>query len=180
MKFTFTMGEEDFLTNLLYTASTSKVIINRRKKTRFLVPILYILFGIFNLPNHEGIAITLFAFAILWVLFYPIRERKRYIGFYKKHIKDYFGTRLGKPCSFELENDFLLLKEGDSESRISIEEVESIIELPAAIIIKLKFGTALSLPKAKISGIEELKNILKKLAKKLNIVYMDEPDWVWR
>jgi hypothetical protein len=134
----------------------------------------------FNLKSHLGVAITFFVFGILWMLFYPLREKRRYIKFYKAHIKENFGKRMGNSCSIELENEFLLLTEGDTEIRVPVTDVESITEISTAVIIRLRAGTNLSLPKAKIAHMEELKNILKELAKKLNIVYKEELDWVWK
>jgi hypothetical protein len=180
MKFTFKLDEEDFLTNLLYTASTSSTVKKRRQKLRFIIPVLYILFGIISFDWIPGLAIAFIVFGILWLLFYPLREKKRYIRSYRKFIKESYSERIGRLCSFEVENDFLLLQEGGSDSRIPVSDVGSITEISTAIIIKLKTGAALLLPKDKITHTDDLKKILKELAGKLTIPYKEAQDWVWK
>ncbi len=180
MKFTFTLDEDDFLTNLLFTASKSETIKKRRQKTRILVPGIYILFGFFCFQDQKGLGIAFIVFGILWILFYPKREKSRYINYYKKYVKDNFSERIGRACTFEVDADFLLLNEGGTESKVQISDVESIYEISSAFIIKLKLGTALLMPKAKIINSNDLKNALLELATKANVPYTEELDWVWK
>jgi hypothetical protein len=59
-------------------------------------------------------------------------------------------------------------------------ETDEIIEISTLILIRLKSGQSLIIPKLKIDNIEDVRAFLKSLADSLNINYLIEDDWKWK
>lgn len=182
MTIEYKLDENDFLTHQLYIASTSERIRKKRQRNRVIVPLTYFVIGLFLyiLEDKLGLLITFFIIAIIWYIVYPIWERRHYIGHYRGFIKENYKDRIGRTATLEFTNDFILAKDNGSESKVLTTELEEIIEIPTTILLRLKGGQSIILPKEKISSIDILTTKLKELASHLKIRYKLDDNWKWK
>ncbi len=181
MTITYSLSENDFLTHQLYGASMSERIMKKRRRTRLIAPLAYVLIGLFYLiVSRQAAAIFLFVTAILWYLIYPLWERRRYVRHYQAYIRENFRDRIGKPLKLTIGEEDLFAEEGDIESKMPLSELGSMIEISEAIYLKLKTGEAIVLPKSQMENLGALKEKLKSLAAKLDIPYVLNDEWQWR
>lgn len=181
MKFEYTLNENDYLTNSLFTASQSPTIKKRRFWMRFSIPVAYVILGIwmYNEYRPES-AIIFFVLAVLWFFISPALTRRRYVRYYKIAIKEAYGKRIGRPCSLQIGEDELIYKEEPNECRVKLSDIEKICELNTHFFIRQKTSNTVILPKDKIKDTEALKAELKELAIRLNLPYTAELDWKWQ
>lgn len=181
MTINYSIDENDFLTYQLYTASKSERIKKKRQRNKLMVPIFYILLGLYGYFTDRPIVMIIFwSIAVLWFCFYPLYERNRYRNYYKDLIKENYKGRLGQTGTLHFSEDFMLAIEDENESKISTKEIEQFIEISSAVFIKLKSGIFLILPKNKIPQFEQLKSYLMELAEGLNVDYAIEENWEWK
>ena len=181
MQTEYNIDANDFLAYQLYTASRSKMIRNKRLRNKILVPVVYLAFGLmFILLENDTAAVIFCAIAIIWFFVFPLWERSRYIGYYKKYLNENYKERFGRKVTTRFENDFIYTYDNGNEGKISITEVEEINEIPLLFLVKLKTGQSLIIPKNKIGNLSEIKSGLKDFAVKLSCRYTEEPEWKWR
>jgi len=163
MIFEYSLDKNDFLMHQLYSASKSEHIKKRRQRNKILISILYIVLGLYFWLSKDFISAWVFIFfGILWFFFFPMWEKRRYINHFKAHINEHYKGRLGKNAIVNFENDFITEKVENSESKISTDELKEIYEIPAVLLIKLKTGQSLIIPKNKIKNlvVQYLQNFL--------------------
>lgn len=181
MTFELKIDENDYLTYQLFVASQSKSIQRKRKRGKIIVPILYLLIGIYAYYNNSTLTGVLFCvFAVLWFFLYPIWERNNYIRHYKNFIQENFKEAFGKIAILEINDKTIFIKDEFNESKVSTTEINEIFEIPTLILIRLKGGKTFILPKDKIAEIQEIKSDLKRLAELLKISYVSNDKWIWR
>jgi hypothetical protein len=181
MTIEYFIDENDFLTYHMYAASKSERIQKKRYRNKILVPVVYVLLGLFSYYRSKNIeAIVFIMVAILWFFLYPLWEKRRYV----KHYKDYFNenTKEGgdSRASMELDNDFIITKEQGIESKVATTEIVEIIEINTSLFIKLTTGQSFILPKNKIKNIDVLVLKLKELATYLKVKYTIDDKWAWK
>lgn len=181
MKVKYRLEESDYLDYQLFFVSKSERINKARKRNRLIIPLVYLGFGVilFFLESYYLSAAIVF-FGLLWYFMYPIREKNKYIKNFKNHFNDYFKTKFERDFTIEINDDFILGNDGESDSKVPVSEIEEINEIPSLILLKLKTGDSFLLPKNTIPEIEEVKSKLKEIASKQNISYNIENEWSWR
>jgi hypothetical protein len=181
MTITYKIEEADFLTHQLYIASKSDRITKKRRKSKLIVPLAYVAFGIMSFyVDNFSLGIIFIIIAVLWFFIYPVWQRRHYINHYKGFIKENYKERLNRTGTLEIDNDIIIAKDSGSESRISTEELEKISEISSAIFLRLKTGQSLILPKKQVDNIINLKTRLRELASYLNIEYEVDDKWEWK
>ena len=181
MTINYKIDENDYLRHQLFVASKSERIKKKRLRSRILVPLIYVVLGLYLLfQSNIPLAIIIFIFGMLWFFVYPIWERRHYIKHYKGFIKENYKDKLGITATVEFENDYILAKDSGSESKILTTEIEEINEIPTTVFVRLKGGKSLILPKDKIANFDNLKARLKELANHLKIEYIIDEKWEWR
>ena len=170
------------MTHQLYIASTSERIRKKRRRNRIIVPLTYFALGLLIsfFDDKLDLLIVFFVIAIIWYIVYPIWERRHYIRHYRGFIKENYKDRIGRIATLEFTNDFILAKDNGSESKVLTTELEEIIEIPTTILLRLKGGQSIILPKEKISSIDILTTKLKELASHLKIRYKLDDNWKWK
>ena len=177
----YSLDEEDFLTSQLYSASVSEAIKKKRKRTKILVPVIYIVLAlVFLLQQKVSTGVAFLAVAVIWFFVYPLWQRRLYEKHYRTFIAETYSNRLNRPVSMELNKDYILAKDNGSESKVLTTEVEKIVEIPSLILIKLKGGQAYLLPKTKIGQTEEVIARLKQLAANWQVEYSIQNNWQWK
>lgn len=181
MRYEYTLNENDYLTNSLFTASKSPTIKKRRLWTRLLIPIVYIVLGIWMWSEYRPESTYIFfVLALIWYLISPWITGRRFVKYYKSAIQEAYGKRLGRPCSLEIGEDVLISIEEPNESRMKISDVEIIHELSTHLLIKIKTSNTIILPLDKIQNTDELKREVKAMATKSAIPYYEELEWKWK
>ena len=181
MTLTFTLDEKDYLTHQLFSASKSQHVINRRRRNKIIVPLIYLVFAtlIFFSANYT-VSFIFLVVALGWFFLYPYWESKRYFKHYQQFINENHKNRFNKSVTIEINRDFIIAKDDGSEGKVLTTEVAVIHEIPAAIYIKLKSGQSFILPKERIPDIINLKEYLKRLASDLKIEYCLNNNWEWK
>ncbi|WP_185146634.1 YcxB family protein [Chryseobacterium sp.] len=181
MTLQFSLDETDYLNYQLFTASKSRNIIKKRQRNRFLLPVFFIVLGLFpRFDLTERFAQIYILIALLWLLLYPLWEKKMYINHFKKHITEHHKNNFGRTSTLEFEERAIIAKDENSESKISFNEFEQIDEVPSAIYIKLKSGQSIILPKKSANNIDEIKVFLRNLSNDIKIKYIDDNEWKWK
>ncbi len=181
MTIDYKIDENDFLTHQLFVASKSDRIKKKRQRSKLIVALIYVVFGLlFLLQDKISLAIIFFIIGILWFFIYPIWERRHYINHYKRFIRENYKDRLGRTATLEFNNEYILAKDNGSESKILTIELEEICEIPTTILVRLKGGQSFILPKDKITDFDKVKARLKELAEHLKINYETDEKWEWK
>ena len=181
MTINYKIDENDYLRHQLFVASKSEHIKKKRLRSRILVPLIYVVLGLYLLfQSNIPLAIIIFILGMLWFFVYPIWERRHYIKHYKGFIKENYKDSLGITATMELNNDYILAKDSGSESKILTTEIEEINEIPTTVFVRLKGGQSLILPKDKIANFDSLKGRLKEIANHLKIEYISDEKWEWK
>jgi hypothetical protein len=181
MTIDYKIDENDFLTHQLFVASKSDRIKKKRQRSRVIVPLIYVAFGVlFFIEDNLPLSIIFFIIGILWFFIYPIWERRHYIKHYKGFIKENYKDRFNRIATLEFNNDFILAKDNGSESKILTTEIDEINEIPSSIFVRLKGGQSFILPKDKIADIANITSRLKELTAYLKIKYDNDEKWEWK
>lgn len=181
MKITYSLNEDDLLNHQLYVASQSERIIQKRKRSRFLLPIFYLLFGVLSLfTGLLLLGITFVVLAVVWFIVYPIWEAKRYIKHFRGYIKEHFQSEGNEKSTLAFDKDSLVATDSGSEGRINYSELRRIEETPTLFIIRLSGVQAIVLPKSQVEEVEQFRNHLKNLADQCQIEFVQDVHWRWK
>ena len=98
MTLNYQLTNSDFLEYQLYTSSKSETHKKRRKNSRIIIPILFLLYGFYLTKRDENyIGVIVFGItAILWFVFYPMYSKWRYKRHFKKHVEENYKNRINK------------------------------------------------------------------------------------
>lgn len=180
MTLDYTLTQEDFLTYQLYTANHSERIQKKRKKARYIVPIIYLVCAYVMYLTGDGVATVFIALAIIWFLVYPTWTRYRYKKHYQSFVKEQFKNYDNRIVSLTIDDDFIYTKDEGSESKITLTEIQEISELPTLFLIKIKTAQSLVISKAGIDNSEKVKLKLESIAERYNTPYHKHLDWKWK
>jgi hypothetical protein len=181
MTIEYHLDENDLLVHQLFIASQSARIKKKRSISRAIIPIAFVIVGIYYLTNADIVGLVVFVlFALLWYFFYPDWEKGHYSRHYRAFIKENFKNMIGVTTTLELNNDYILAVCNGSESKILTTQLEQIDEIPETIFVKLKTGHSFVFPKDKIENVDLLKDRLKDLATHLNVRYVVHDKWEWK
>ncbi len=130
MKIHFSINEKDYLSYLLFKASTSELVKKRRLRGKYLVPGIYLALAVIAfLIDSLVLSVILAVFAVLWIAFYPMIQRRQYLRYYQKHIRENFSEKCNIPVSLEFQEQVLLMKDADSEMKMKTSEIKEITEV---------------------------------------------------
>jgi hypothetical protein len=178
MTVNYQLTNSDFLEYQLYASSKSDLHKKRNFRSRILVPLLYIGFGLFLYLKHNSslVASIFVVIAILWLLFYPKYSSWRYKNHFKKHVEENYKNRINKPVEIDFDESSVNAKDFTSESKISGTELKELIETKNHFFIKLTTDLSLIVPKHSIENQTEFKKRVTELGAK----YVDELSWEWK
>lgn len=175
----FSVDQKDYLQYQLFSASQSKALLNRTKRTTWIVPILYLFMALVSvfMGNYmlPGVFIVI---AAGWALGYPIFQRKRYLKYITKSAAETYGTQ-ADTISYELTDNLLHGKSAQGESSIYIEQITTINEIQDYFYVRLKRGATIIFPKSKLANKAALEEWLRSLSQRQNIPYITMLDWAW-
>lgn len=178
MKFTYQLTNSDFLAYQLFLSSKSELHKKRRLRSRIIIPIIYLVFGLFlaKSNNDIGIAVVLGGVAVLWFSMYPKYSKWRYKRHFEKHIEANNKKQVNKDIEIEFDKNSIKTKDSVSQGEIKGEEIKEIIETQHHFFVKLSTDQSLVVPKYKMENQAEF----KKQMIDLGVQHIDELDWEWK
>jgi|GEM_PF-1285641 len=181
MKINFILTEQDYLTHLLYSASKTPAILKKRKRNRFLLPVLYVAVGFFGMLNGKIVLfLCLVALALLWYSGFPNWEKNQYVKHYKKYIKNNLSDLSGKENVYDFRQDGIYASEDNSEPyKIAWSEIHGLYEIPDALYLGLNSGHTIILPKQAVPETDALKHLILENPANPDIKVVNDPDWKW-
>ena len=182
MELVYSLELSDFLNYQLHRASTNERIAKKRHRSRVLVPVIYLCLGVvLFLMNSPFMSSVFILVSIAWYFLYPMYSTQRYFKHYKSFTEDQHAALVGKKINLELTTDYLLANDFSGESKLNLDQIDSIVEISPNYFIKLKTGSSVILPK--MNQGENFKNIkafVEQLSKQQNVPIIDKLDWVWK
>ena len=178
MNINYQLTNSDFITYQLYTSSKSALQRKRRFRSRVIVPLIYLLFGLY-MANSDGnitIGIVFVAVAIFWFAMYPMYAKWRYKRYFEKHVEENYKNRINKLVELDFDENSMNAKDPTSESRINRTELKELIETKNHFFIKLTTDSSIIVPKHSVENQTEF----KKLMTELGANYVDELNWEWK
>lgn len=142
--------------------------------------IVYVMTGLMLFSKNGPIASAVFFLVCLPLYFlYGRFEKKQYERHFSKFIQTHFSDRIGKPASIELQSESFRVID-DEDNTYTYSDIEDVNETTGMIIIQLKRGPAIILPKDKIDNSASLIQSLKESATQKNIPFQTDMNWKWR
>jgi len=174
-------NREEFLNYQLYIASKSDRVRRRRKRGKSVIPVCYILMGLFFLMRGStGLGFIFCTIAILWYFIYPLWEAKYYVRHYKAFIKEHYEEMINRSVHMEIGTKHLTAATDNTQSSMAVSEIVSMVEISSAVFIRLKTGLAFIIAKANMAHPDEKISELKAVASRLNIPYITDNTWRWK
>jgi len=181
LKLEYALNSEDHVTFQLYTASKSKRIKKKRKKTKYRLPLIYLVLAlIVFFAGKISLSMAFVLIGILWYFFYPKYEKKHFEKHYSSLVEENFKSDIDPKITIELTETIINTSDQNGNSSIKIEAIKEIDELGEYFFIRLKLGTVLILPKSKIENIKEFEDWLNLIIEKYGIIKNVDLDWKWK
>jgi hypothetical protein len=137
----------------MYFAGESQAVKRRLKVARFLVPVLCLLVGgLFWMTNDWPPAAAAWLVAVIFAIWSPTMIRWQHKRHFRNHIREKCQGMLNTEAVLRLEADGLRSQAESSDGIIKFTGIESLAEIEALYLIKLKQGLTILVPKATIEG----------------------------
>ena len=174
------LEKDDFLRFMLFTASKSKRMKNKRIRSWVLTTFVILGLGLlFFQKEDKFLAYYFFISGAVCLFFYPLYYRWRYKIFYEKFIQQNYKNRIGVITEIGFEDGFIISKDKSGEEKVRLTEIEFIYEIKDNLFIRMKNGETMAIP-SKMTDYTEFKNDLSKLISNLGIAWEVELDWKWK
>ena len=181
MKINFKTNNQDIIDYQLYTASKSERITKKRKASVIRIPISFFFLSIlFLLIRDYNFFIGLNIFGVLWYFLYPIILRKYYVKHYTTFVNERMKDDVNYDANIEFTKAFIFIDSKAGETKLNSTELKEVIEISTIIMIILKMGNTVIIPKMKLSNIDEFIPFLKNYSVDLSVPYKTELDWQWK
>lgn len=177
MTINYTVSEDEYLQYYLYTASKNKLIQQKVLLRRIFTPLAFFISGLLMIDAANGSLFIFFlVLSISSFVFYSHYTRWLYKRHYKKHIKLHLSKYIGQPISITFDDSSLFIQDKFGESRILLEAIEQLIEIPDYFVLRFHGGMGIAIKKIHLS--EEQSNTLIDLLNTRNkIPFTQEPKW---
>ncbi|GAA4464304.1 hypothetical protein GCM10023093_14360 [Nemorincola caseinilytica] len=175
----FKPTEDDSLTYQLYFASRSERIRKKRRNAKIRFPIIMAIVIAYTIAmGHYTLAGIYAVFAVAYVIWYtwyePRHYRKHYLSFVRENARP---DEL--PVSMTFGPDEATQDTATSHATLHYSTFEEIAELPGQILLRM--GTqAIIIPKDQVPDAAALTSLLKDIATRHSIPYVDDRTWVWK
>lgn len=178
MKFIYQLTNSDFLAFQLFSSSKSEVLKKRRFRSRIIIPVIYLLFGLYLASSNGdvgiGVVLTMVAFA--WFALYPKYSKWRYKRHFQKHIEVNNKNLVDQPIEVEFDGSSMKTKDSTSKSKTNGSELKELIETQHHFFVKLSNDQSMVVPKYRMENEAEF----KKQVLDLGASYVDELHWEWK
>ncbi len=186
MTLTYSLSEEDYLQSQLFLASKTKSVKKRRQKEWLIFSSAFSLLGIIyalTLPRPEAyyfIAYYLLGAVVFTFVAYPPYQRGYYLNHYRKYVNKTFKNKFDQETTTTFNNDIIEGADATGNSQLNLNQIGVIHETGLHIYLMLKTGSYIIIPKEKLKNVEELRELLITISKKLSIDFISELNWKWK
>jgi hypothetical protein len=147
----YTLTEQDLLEFNLYHASQSR----RRKlsqlRYRWLIPVIYLGFGIFLATRSEYQAAGMFAaVAVIWALVAPLWLNLRFRRYFQRYVQEHFAEIINQPMTMQLTQEGIQTNSPLGQSLHPYAAVDRIVDHHPYTYIYIGKAMALVLPHDRI------------------------------
>lgn len=181
--FAYDLGKKDFLNFQLYTSSTDEAFNKQRKKERYRIAGLTLLFGCI-LFFEEGYQIYSFCFlgtSVLYFIFYSWWAAWYYKRTYRQQIEQQFKDTLPYHMEITLTEDSVNVHTIKGSRRIGTSQLSSITEIKDYFFVEEGvYSTAIIIPKEPLQDVGAVRDMLMFYAESFNIKYSTDLDWKWK
>lgn len=175
------LNEADYLAHHMFADGQSARNRKRRLVRRLVIPVLYIVFGLFFLLGaYYEIAFFFLVVALIWFFAHPAYSKWIHKRYYSKFIRDNYVNRINTEINLSLGNEELVLKDPGNEVRIKTPELERLDETKEHYFLRTKSASVIVLPKQNIKDQETLNRMIVFLKDDLLIPYYDQQNWSWK
>lgn len=181
MKFLVKVNIEEHLENQLYSVSSSPSIKKKRKRNIWIVPLFYLAFAITGYFSELYMMAGAFGLlAVLWYFFYPKYQAKKYYNHYRHYVNENYADQVDSEVSIELQENEILFIDAKAESKVKIDAVNYIVELPKIFLLNIGKGKNIVLPKKDLeNNAHTVSNFIATLKTENKISFRDETNWAW-
>ncbi len=154
MEICYSLTEDDLLNFQMYSAGESTAVKRRLMVGRFIVPVVCaLLAGLFTLQGDDGgVALALLLLGVLFAVWMPSINKWQHQRHFKRHIREKCQGMLGAEASLRLEEGGMRSIAENSDGVIEYAGIESLGELDALFLIKLKQSLTILVPKERVRG----------------------------
>ena len=180
MVFNYSLDKDDYLHYLFYSTSKSRKVQKRRSLNKLLLMMIILITGYFLYSKNGPVASAVF-FALCLPLYFVYNrfEKKQYQKHFSRFIDTHFTHYLGKPSTLELgDTNFRVVDEEDNT--YNYEDIEEINETPRLVIMQMKSGLAVLIPKNKISQETPLMDTIRHKAGVYSVPVHGDTNWNWK
>lgn len=169
----YALSEEDHLQLQLYVASTSERIVKRRKRSRWLVPGVYVVLALLLAWAADmSAAVAFLLVAVAWFLLYPKWEKRRYRKHFLSFVQETYQNTIGVPTTLELEEDAIHSDNKKGSSTFLTNAIMGTDEIASFYYLRVDKGVVIAIPKRELgeqatafaewlAGVEQRNNITR-------------------
>ena len=180
MVYQYSLSKPDYLHYMFYSTSKSRKVAKRRSLNKLLLMVMVLMTVYFLYSKNWPFASAVFFLLCIPLYFlYNTFERKQYLKHFNRFIDNHFTKYIDKSSTIELaETNFHVIDDEDQWHNYA--DIEEITDTSELLILQLKNGVAILLPKKKIDQSAELIETFKQKATQYQIAYVDQQSWKWK
>ncbi len=178
MSYQIRLELKDYLTYQLYAVSQSKRIKQKKNRSWFIFPIVFVAIGI--IMNQQGLksASGYFILALIWAVAYPFYFKWLYQRHFKRYVNDVYAKKADNLIEIEIGNDYIFSKDDETEAKFKLNQFYAFIDLPDHILLQLDKGDTLIIPKS-TNSYANIESELRSKAEKFSIEWKNQLGWKW-
>jgi hypothetical protein len=177
----YALDKEDYVAFQLFVASTSERIKKKRKRSRMIIAIMYMIIGILTwFTGDKIIGVVFLTLSVLWYLFYPKYSKYKYHKHYRSFVDESFKSHFNLVTSTRLSDNEIYSENSMGNTTVKVENVTEIYETGKYTFIRLGPGMGLIIPKEKIENIKDLEDWISNVIEKHSIQKQVDLDWSWK
>ncbi len=181
--FAYDLEKEDYLNFQLYTSSTDENFIKQRKKERYRISLLTLIFGcvLFFEDGYRLYSYCFLGTSVLYFLFYSWWAAWYYKRAYRQQIEQHFKDSLPYHMEVSLVEDSVSIRTAKGSRRIEASQLSSITEIKDYFFVEESvYSTAIIIPKEPLQDAGAVRTMLMSYAESFNIEYSSNLDWEWK
>lgn len=180
MKIEFHLSEDDYLTQMLFNATQSKVIKRRRLINWLICIAMFLILALtFYLKGNYPLTIMYVVGLIIFIIFYPMYQRWLYKRSYSKYLKESMKNKSESLICIEFIGDQILLNDYAGDASMNISAIDHIYETGQYFYLRFNSSGTLILPKAHLD-VKDFTHVIQNISEKYNIPFKHELNWKWK
>lgn len=177
----FELNKNDYLQHLLYSASKTPSVIQKRRRNKIILPIIYLMVAIFGIIQSNFLLVIVMAvMATLWFWWFPSWEKKQYIKQFNKYLDENVQNEIGKEIILEFGPQEIIQTEKNQSFNVTYDQIRGWYETQSGVYIGLEDGYTIIIPKNNEEDITEIKLIVFNNEPNIPINEILDLDWEWK